>query len=239
VSAEDASGTIRGSERALQATGGIGPAARHKFTDGRPQYSTTETKWGLAMSQSVPWYPLRRLWPLALLATMGLCGCSPSVPDTLKISMLVPQTGPFELRGKDLINGAQLAVDEIDASGYKIRGKPVKFELVTVDDKGEVDAATQGAQKLVADGVLAAIGPLNTPQAAPVVPIFASPLARSRAWSMAMWCGRINGQASERRSCFATSMPATCWHCRRAPSAAIRAMCPTTFLHCCRRTAAW
>ena len=45
---------------------------------------------------------------------------------------------------------------------------------MTVDDKGEIDAAVQGAQKLVADGVIAAIGPLNTPQAAPVVPIFAA-----------------------------------------------------------------
>jgi branched-chain amino acid transport system substrate-binding protein len=109
---------------------------------------------------------------IALATT--LAGCSPSVPDTLKIGMLTPQTGPFALRGKDLVNGAQLAVDEINASGYKIQGKPVKLELVTVDDKGEVDAAKQGAEKLLADGVTAVIGPLNTPQAVPVVPIIAA-----------------------------------------------------------------
>ena len=99
---------------------------------------------------------------LALAA--ALAGCSPSVPDTLKIGVLTPQTGPFALRGKDLVNGAQLAVDEINASGYKIQGKPVKLELVIVDDKGEVDAAKQGAEKLLADGVTAVIGPLNTPR---------------------------------------------------------------------------
>lgn len=114
----------------------------------------------------------RTLWAIGIAAVLG--GCSPSVPDTLKIGVLVPQTGPFALRGKDLINGAQLAIDEINASNYKIQGKPVKFELVSVDDKGEVEGAIQGAQKLVADKVVAIIGPLNTPQAVPVVPIVAA-----------------------------------------------------------------
>ena len=111
-----------------------------------------------------------------MVAAFGatLAGCSPSVPDTLKIGVLTPQTGPFALRGKDLVNGAQLAVDEINGSGYKIQGKPVKLELVTVDDKGEVDAAKAGAEKLLADGVTAVIGPLNTPQAVPVIPIIAA-----------------------------------------------------------------
>jgi branched-chain amino acid transport system substrate-binding protein len=116
--------------------------------------------------------PAKSLPTLALAA--ALAGCSPSVPDTLKIGMLVPQTGAFALRGKDLINGAQLAVDELNAATYKIRGKPVKWELVSVDDKGEVDGAKQGAQKLLADGVVAVIGPLNTPQAVPVVPLIAA-----------------------------------------------------------------
>lgn len=103
-----------------------------------------------------------------------LAGCSPSVPDTLKIGLLTPQTGPFALRGKDLVNGAQLAVNELNASGYKIDGKPVKFELVSVDDKGEVEAAKQGAETLLNAGVMAVIGPLNTPQAVPVIPILAA-----------------------------------------------------------------
>jgi len=105
---------------------------------------------------------------------VALSGCSPSVPDTLKIGVLAPDTGAFALRGKDLVNGAQLAVDELNASNYKIQGKKVKLELVRFDDKGEVDAAKAGAEKLLADGVTAVIGPLNTPQAVTVVPIIAA-----------------------------------------------------------------
>ena len=82
----------------------------------------------------------KSLGSTALAVTLGatLAACSPAVPDTIKIGMLTPQTGPFALRGKDLVNGAQLAIDELNASGYKIQGKPVKLELVAVDDKGEV-----------------------------------------------------------------------------------------------------
>ncbi len=103
----------------------------------------------------------------------GLAGCSSSVPDSMKIGVLVAQTGVFGLRGKDLINGAQLAVDEINAAGLKVDGKIVKLELDTYDDKGEVEASKAGAEKLAADGVVAVIGPLNTPQAAAVVPVLA------------------------------------------------------------------
>lgn len=124
------------------------------------------------MTPTCPSIRWRCVWTLALAA--ALTGCSPSIPDTLKIGMLVTQTGPFALRGKDLLNGAQLAVDELNASHYKIQGKPVKFEIVAVDDKGGVDGAKQGAEKLLAEHVMAVIGPLNTPQAAPVVPIIAA-----------------------------------------------------------------
>lgn len=118
--------------------------------------------------------------PTLLMALLGaslvaaLAGCSPSVPDTLKIGMLVPQTGPYGLRGKDLLNGAQLAADEINAAGYKIGGKIVKVELVAVDDKGEIDGAKAGTETLLGDGVAAIIGPLNTPQAVPVIPMIAA-----------------------------------------------------------------
>ena len=120
----------------------------------------------------------RRSRTLAALCAVGLaaalCACAPSVPDTLKIGMLVSQTGPYALRGQDLVNGAQLAVDEINASNYTLRGKPVKLELVSFDDKGDAETTQQGAEKLVADGVTAIIGPMLTPQAAKSIPVIAA-----------------------------------------------------------------
>jgi len=111
--------------------------------------------------------------PGSLLAT-SLAGCKAGIPDTMKIGVIGPMTGPYGLRGKDLLDGAQLAADDINASGFKITGKPVKIEIVSLDDKADVETARKGAQSLLDGGVHAVIGPLLTPQAAAVIPIFAA-----------------------------------------------------------------
>ena len=112
---------------------------------------------------------------LCIVSTAAaLTACSPSVPDTLKIGVLVTQSGPAALRGKDLVNGAQLAVDELNASGYKIQGKQVKYELMPADDKGDPEVAKQEAAKLLEAGVFAIIGPLLTPETTAVIPLIAA-----------------------------------------------------------------
>jgi branched-chain amino acid transport system substrate-binding protein len=108
--------------------------------------------------------------PCALIAA-GLAGCGKSVPDTMKIGVLVPLSGPATLRGKDLLNGAQLAADQINASTYKIDGKRVKLEIVSVDDKSDLDTAKKGAQALMDAGVHVIIGSLTTPETAAIIPM--------------------------------------------------------------------
>lgn len=115
-----------------------------------------------------------------LLAALAAAACLPMTfsgcsrePQTLKIGVLVAQSGTFAARGKDLLRGAEMAVDEINRDGLKVNGKPVKLELVAVDDKGDVEAAKQGTQSLIEQHVGAVIGPLNTPQAVPVIPMVA------------------------------------------------------------------
>jgi branched-chain amino acid transport system substrate-binding protein len=119
----------------------------------------------------------RHAWVLAvpgsLLAT-ALAGCKAGVPDTLKIGVLGPMTGPYGLRGKDLLDGAQLAAEEVNATGFKIGGKPMKIEIIGMDDKADASVAKTGAQSLLDSGVHAVIGPLLTPQAAAVIPLFAA-----------------------------------------------------------------
>jgi branched-chain amino acid transport system substrate-binding protein len=102
-----------------------------------------------------------------------LAGCGSRVPDTFKIGMLVALTGSAGARGKDLLRGAELAAEELNAAGLKIAGKGVRVEIVPFDDKSENDVAAQGAQQLVAAGVHAVIGPLNTPQAQKAIPLIA------------------------------------------------------------------
>ncbi len=111
---------------------------------------------------------------LAASLAAGLAGCGSSVPDTMKIGVVVAQSGPFALRGQDLLRGAQLAADELNLGPFKIDGKTVKIEIAGFDDKGEVDLSVSGAQQLVEGGAVAIIGPLNTPQAVKMIPAVAN-----------------------------------------------------------------
>jgi branched-chain amino acid transport system substrate-binding protein len=110
---------------------------------------------------------------LATLATLPMAGCEDG-PRTLTIGVLVAQTGTSGSRGKDLLNGATLAAEEINQAGLLIDGRPLRIQLRATDDKGEVDVAVAQARDLIDTGIDAMIGPINSNQAAAVIPIVAS-----------------------------------------------------------------
>ena len=53
-----------------------------------------------------------------------VAGCS-KVPDTIKIGVAQPLTGPLGALGQDLLNGVNLAVAELNKGGYTVDGKRV------------------------------------------------------------------------------------------------------------------
>lgn len=114
-----------------------------------------------------------RLALAALIAT-ALAGCGSGVPDVVRIGVAQPLSGPSANRGKDLLDGAKLAVAEINVRGLKIDGKPVTLELVEADDKGEVDGGKAAAQQLVEARVHAVIGHLHSHITEAAAPIYAS-----------------------------------------------------------------
>lgn len=114
--------------------------------------------------------PLRPLFVLA--AAVALSACGPKIPDTLTIAVAQPLSGPQAGRGKDLLDGAMLAVDEINKAGFKIAGKPVTLELVSVDDKADVAEAKKVAQALVNRKVLAVLGHLGSDITEATIPIY-------------------------------------------------------------------
>lgn len=109
---------------------------------------------------------------LALTLATVLGGCSPSVPETVKIGVAMTLSGPTANRGQDLLNGAQLAVDELNAASFKVNGKVVKFEVVARDDKGDNETAKQVAQELADQRVHAVIAHTNSPQLQAALPIY-------------------------------------------------------------------
>src|SRR5947207_13912046 len=67
--------------------------------------------------------------------------------DAVKIGFASPLTGPQANCGKDNQNGAQMAIDELNAQGLTIGGKAVKFQLQAEDDQADPKQAPLIAQK--------------------------------------------------------------------------------------------
>jgi len=91
---------------------------------------------------------------------------------TVKIGLASPLTGPQAHIGIDIKNGAQLAVDDINAAGLTIGGKPVKLELVPEDDEANPTKAATVAQKLVDQKVAAVVGHFNSGASIPASKVY-------------------------------------------------------------------
>jgi branched-chain amino acid transport system substrate-binding protein len=85
---------------------------------------------------------------LAALAASSAAGAV-SAQEVVKIGHAAAVTGPVAYFGKDTENGARMAVEALNAKGFVIAGKKVRFELVAEDDGGDPKQATSVAQKLV------------------------------------------------------------------------------------------
>lgn len=105
-------------------------------------------------------------------AALGLTGCS-KIGDTIKIGVAQPMSGPLAPLGKDMLNGVQLAVDEINKAGLRIDGKLVKLEVVSADDKANADEGKKAAQQLIDAGVIAVVGHLNSGVSMAAAPLYA------------------------------------------------------------------
>jgi branched-chain amino acid transport system substrate-binding protein len=110
----------------------------------------------------------------ALCIALAFClvGCQ-RIPDTVKIGVAQPMSGPLGPLGQDMKNGVQLAVDELNASGFRIDGQPVKLEIVAVDDQANAQEGMKVAKTLVDSGVVAVVGHLNSGVSIAAAPVYA------------------------------------------------------------------
>ena len=125
----------------------------------------------VALAAPVARLALKGVTVAAALALVAGCG---KVPDTLKIGVAQPLTGPLGALGQDLLNGVQLAVDELNKAGYSVDGKRVTLQVVSVDDKSDSATGKVVAQQLVDGGVVAVIGHLNSGVSIDTAPIYAA-----------------------------------------------------------------
>lgn len=81
------------------------------------------------------------------------------VGDTIKIGLVASQNGDLAPWGKDCINGAQIAVKEINDKGG-IGGK--KVELMIGDSASKPEQGKSAAEKLISDGAVALVGEVSS-----------------------------------------------------------------------------
>jgi branched-chain amino acid transport system substrate-binding protein len=77
----------------------------------------------------------------------------------IKIALEAPLTGDQASNGVDMLNGAQLAVDEVNAAPALLCSR---LQLVHADDRADPATGVQVAQQMVGQHVFAVIGPYNS-----------------------------------------------------------------------------
>jgi len=107
---------------------------------------------------------------ISLLVVVAGCAKTPAASSTIRVGFSAPLTGSYAQAGQDMVNGAQMAIDENNAAGG-VLGK--KLQLVAEDDGGDPTMAVQAANKLVSENVDAVEGYYSSGACNPCLPILA------------------------------------------------------------------
>ena len=84
------------------------------------------------------------------LMTGTLIAAAPALAqEVVKIGYSGPLSGGAAQYGKNTLDGMKFAVDELNASGFQVAGKKVKFEIVALDDKYNPSETAINFQRLV------------------------------------------------------------------------------------------
>lgn len=114
------------------------------------------------------WMVLKR-WATVLGMACLVSMAHSQTANPVRIGWIGPLTGPSADFGMPMLNGAKLAVDEINAVGGYL-GRPL--ELVIKDDTGVPDVGLARSQELIKDKVVATLGFCNTGVAMKALEVF-------------------------------------------------------------------
>lgn len=99
-----------------------------------------------------------------------LCHVTPTfAQETIKIGANYELSGSAASYGQQMLEGLQMAVDEVNRAGGLLDGQQV--EIVSFDNKSEVTEAASVAQRLVSEEVVGVVGPSLTSTTQAQIPI--------------------------------------------------------------------
>ncbi len=148
----------------------------------------------------------RRHFMAAVAATTALSGRAFAQAQDLKIGTIGPITGPNAAFGKQLTDGADQAIADINAAGGLLGRKLVALRG---DDASDPRQGVSVANKMIADGVRHIVGPFNSGVMLPTSEVYAengaimiSPSATNPKiterglWNVFRTCGRDDQQGA-------------------------------------------
>lgn len=95
--------------------------------------------------------------------------------DAIRIGVGQPLSGDLAALGKDMLHGAQLAAEIINAEGgVRVGNRNLPIEIVAADDKANPEAGQAAAKQLVEAGVIAVIAHLNSGVSIAAAPTYAA-----------------------------------------------------------------
>jgi branched-chain amino acid transport system substrate-binding protein len=118
--------------------------------------------------------------PAIAACLLSLAAAVPSQAQTaakvvkVKIGTASPLSGTGAHQGKDIENGARMAIDELNAKGITLAGSKVQWVLQPEDDAADPKTGAAVAQKLVDAKVAAVVGHLNSGTTVPASKIYAN-----------------------------------------------------------------
>ena len=97
----------------------------------------------------------KRIWGAAMaLLMLALPAAAQQAAAPVKVGVIGPFSGPSSDFGVPMLQGVELAVEQINAVGGYL-GRPLA--LVVKDDQGNPDVGRKGSEELVAQGVAAIV----------------------------------------------------------------------------------
>jgi branched-chain amino acid transport system substrate-binding protein len=106
----------------------------------------------------------------AVSAVLLGAGTAAGAAEPIRIGALYNVTGGMASIDGPSLNGAKLAVKQINEAGGLLDGRPI--ELVAIDTRTDQQETAKGAQRLISEGVVAAIGFSDTTFVMAAAPLF-------------------------------------------------------------------
>lgn len=127
-----------------------------------------------ASRRSGLWIKILLLSALLLAAAAGYQRLHRPEPQAIRIGVGQPLSGPIALMGADMLNGAMLAAEHLNAEGgVHVGDRRLRIEIVSADDKSDPAQGPQAASQLVRAEVLAVIAHLNSGVSIAAAPVYA------------------------------------------------------------------